>query len=563
MGILKWQVASIEKKIADIIAVTTCVALFLTGLGYVIEGYFANRSRLIENLSSLAESIGINSSSALIFEDPKAAYETLTALRASPSVDAAYIYSGGGKLFAKFEKSSRGASSLPTATSGFAPSLDTSESGGPMQEGYRFYPGRLDLTRSITWDDRTVGYIRILGNLDDLYQRIKRIIAMVFLLILLFTAFAYFLGKKLQKTITGPVIRLCRSMEQVGETKDFSIRAEQAGHDEIGALIKGFNAMVTQIQQANEKLDQHRSDLVREVALRTEDLARTNKNLEDLVVELTRAKEEAEASNRAKSEFLANMSHELRTPLNHIIGFTELVVDRTFGELNQEQEEYLANVLQSARHLLSLINEILDLAKVEAGKMEMELSGVNLREILDQALKLFATKEQTRQLQTFLEMNGIPEMIQADEKRLRQIIHNLLSNAVKFTPNGGEIHVTAALLSHGEADSPKPHTDGEDAPSILISIHDTGIGIRKEDLERIFEPFEQVESTSSRKFQGTGLGLSLTRRLVELHGGNIWVESEGLGKGSTFRVVLPVSRKGLAADGKQQNPALIRELTQS
>jgi signal transduction histidine kinase len=154
-------------------------------------------------------------------------------------------------------------------------------------------------------------------------------------------------------------------------------------------------------------------------------------------------------------------------------------------------------------------------------------------------------------------------MIQADEKKLRQIIHNLLSNAVKFTPNGGEIHVTAALLSHGEADSPKPHTDGEDAPSILISIHDTGIGIRKEDLERIFEPFEQVESTSSRKFQGTGLGLSLTRRLVELHGGNIWVESEGLGKGSTFRVVLPVSRKGLAADGKQQNPALIRELTQS
>jgi len=240
------------------------------------------------------------------------------------------------------------------------------------------------------------------------------------------------------------------------------------------------------------------------------------------------------------------MSHELRTPLNHIIGFTELVLDRHFGDLNETQEEYLGDVLTSSRHLLSLINDILDLSKVEAGKFELELTDVNLKEVLANSLVMIKEKAMKNGIQLSTDVYGIPEAITADERKLKQIIYNLLSNAVKFTPNGGEICLMSKKISRDDLKmmhlelSETQNLKFETGDFIKISVIDTGIGIKPEELKRIFSPFEQVENSASREFQGTGLGLSLSRSLVELHGGRIWAESEGEGKGSRFSFILPV-----------------------
>lgn len=270
-------------------------------------------------------------------------------------------------------------------------------------------------------------------------------------------------------------------------------------------------------------------------------------------------KEAAEEANRAKSEFLANMSHELRTPLNHIIGFTELIVDRSFGELNELQDEYLNDVLTSSRHLLSLINDILDLSKVEAGKLELHISEIDPSFVLERSLLMIKEKVLRHRIQLTTQIDNIPNLIYADERKLKQIFYNLLSNATKFTPEGGGIKISARLINMPENNQqhlldnhrypPQDPSFGseknlvqkrsDDSQYIEFSISDTGIGIALEDQERIFSPFVQADGSSSRKYQGTGLGLSLTKKLVELHAGKIFVESEGKNKGSTFKFIIP------------------------
>jgi PAS domain S-box-containing protein len=273
------------------------------------------------------------------------------------------------------------------------------------------------------------------------------------------------------------------------------------------------------------------------------------------ISQLIETRELAKSASKAKSDFLANMSHELRTPLNHIIGFTELVVDENFGDLNDIQEEYLKDVLHSSRHLLSLINDILDLSKVEAGKLELNPSDMDLKALLMNSLMMVKEKALKHGINLTTEIDGLPETIRADERKLKQILYNLLSNAVKFTPDRGVITVSARPLSvvdghlvdrEGrkvdlrvkQGEQPLSH-----ANYVEVSVADSGIGIREENLEKIFQPFVQVDSSTSRKYQGTGLGLSLTRSLVQLHGGRIWAESEGENQGSAFHFVLPAKRQ--------------------
>jgi PAS domain S-box-containing protein len=261
---------------------------------------------------------------------------------------------------------------------------------------------------------------------------------------------------------------------------------------------------------------------------------RLDQVLREKNVELESARAVAEKTSLTKSDFLANMSHELRTPLNSVIGFSEVLQDQLFGPINDKQQEYIGNILTSGRHLLSLINDILDLSKVESGKMELDLNSFPLRESLDASMVLLREKALKGGLEFKLEL--APEadvLIVADQRKLKQILFNLLSNAVKFTPTAGSVEVSAR----------------RDGDFIEVTVADTGIGIREEDIPKLFQAFTQLESVYTKGFEGTGLGLALTRQLVEMHGGRIWVKSE-FGKGSRFSFSFPISQ----ADAPQPKP---------
>jgi signal transduction histidine kinase len=309
-----------------------------------------------------------------------------------------------------------------------------------------------------------------------------------------------------------------------------------------------LNEEIEERKRVEKALQEVNEELERRVENRTAYIAKANEELRAEIAERKKAeaelqgsKESAEAANQAKSEFLANMSHELRTPLNHIIGFTELLVDKNFGDLNEVQEEYLNDVLESSRHLLSLINDILDLSKVEAGKSELEPSNVDVRAVLDNSLIMVKEKAIKHGIQIQLSTNfdSTSKAIWADERKLKKILYNLLSNAVKFTPEGGSITLAAKPISgFGIRNS---ELKGEEKQSAIeVSVSDTGIGIKPEDQARIFNTFEQADGSVKKKYQGTGLGLSLVKKLVELHGGQIRAESEGDGKGATFSFIIPV-----------------------
>src|SRR5438132_13931072 len=217
------------------------------------------------------------------------------------------------------------------------------------------------------------------------------------------------------------------------------------------------------------------------------------------------------------------MSHELRTPLNAIIGFSEVLYERMFGEINDKQAEYLSDILESGRHLLSLINDILDLSKIEAGRMELEPSEFDLPSAIENTLILVRERAQRRGVQLGRTVDERLGIIRADERKVKQVLLNLLSNALKFTPERGEIDVRARV-HNGDAE---------------ISVADTGVGIAPEDQEAVFEEFRQVGATA-RKVEGTGLGLAISRKFIELHGGRIWVKSQP-GTGSTFAFTLPLT----------------------
>jgi signal transduction histidine kinase len=299
------------------------------------------------------------------------------------------------------------------------------------------------------------------------------------------------LGLVLAWSLSGPIRRTEARLEEIA-AGDFSGHLDVPNRDELGSLARNVNRM-------ND--------------------------------ELRRLYGELEAASRHKSEFLANMSHELRTPLNAIIGFSEVLHERMFGELNEQQLGYVEDVLEAGRHLLLLINDVLDLSKIEAGRMELELTEVSLPDTLQSGLTMH--EERAGRSGVALGLVVVPEtiLVEADERKLRQVVFNLLSNAVKFTPAGGRVDVSARL------------NDG----LVEVAVTDTGPGIAPEEQDLIFEVFQQARSSNGDiRSEGTGLGLPLSRRFIELHGGRLWVESTA-GEGSTFRFTLPAKQEAGAA----------------
>ncbi len=343
--------------------------------------------------------------------------------------------------------------------------------------------------------------------LSEAYAPLRAAIWRTAFLLVAFLLLAVATGVFLARRLVRPIESIQVAAAKIGSGQ-LDQRIEVSSNDELGALAEEFNRMAAQLQESYSGLELKVEERTHELGL--------------ALTALDVKSRELEAASQHKSDFLANMSHELRTPLNAILGFSQVLREEMVGEVNEKQAEYLEDILSSAHHLLSLINDVLDLSKVEAGQFELEIAPFSLRDSLERGVVM--VRERATQDEVRIEVAADPDVdvVQGDERRVRQVIFNLLSNAVKFTPAGGAVDVSANRV------------DGE----VRVSVTDTGPGLAPEDHERIFDEFQQTDAGVEQR-EGTGLGLALSKRLVELHGGRIWVESE-VGRGSTFVFTLPV-----------------------
>lgn len=428
----------------------------------------------------------------LAFRDRKAATESLAELGTIPSLEAAFLYDARGELFATF-----GGAEAPA------------EPPDPRAEP-QIREGWLEVVEPVTQKGRTYGTLHLRFSTDELWEKIRRDLLLSLLILTVVVFGSLLVALRLQKIVSDPILDLARVARKISLTGDYSVRVEPGGSDEIGALRESFNDMLDQIQKRERERD------------------------------------EAEHRTREKSRFLANMSHELRTPLNSIIGFSEILLGRT-GSGEPTPRRFLENIHSSGQHLLAIINDILDISKVEAGHMELHPQAVDVREVLEGVVRVMRGIANRRQVEILLDLPAeLPEIL-ADRVKLKQIFYNLVSNAVKFSHQGGVVEIRARVRE--TSSSPL----GE--PAVAVSVRDEGIGIAAEDQERIFRAFQQVDATRTRPFTGTGLGLALTKTFVDMHQGELTLESE-VEEGSLFRVLLPIRDLGERGSvGTRKRPA--------
>ncbi len=346
--------------------------------------------------------------------------------------------------------------------------------------------------------------------LSEAYAPLRAAIWRTALLLVVFLLLAVATSVYLARRLVQPIESIQVAAAKIG-SGELDQQIVVSSNDELGALADEFNRMAAQLRESYAGLELKVEERTRELATALSELDEKGRELQ--------------AASQHKSDFLANMSHELRTPLNAIIGFSQVLREEIVGGINEKQAEYLEDILSSANHLLSLINDVLDLSKVEAGQVELEIAPFSLREALERGVLMVRERAMRDGVEVALVTDPDVDLVVGDERRVRQVIFNLLSNAVKFTPAGGAVDVSAEQV------------DGE----VRVAVTDTGPGLAAEDHERIFDEFQQTK-TGIELREGTGLGLALSKRLVELHGGRIWVDSE-LGRGSTFVFTLPLEAR--------------------
>lgn len=496
---------SIKQKLILIIMATSTITLVMATGAIVTKEVITFRQSLAKDLSTLAQVVGMNSEGALVFDDRFTAERHLSAFRARPGIVFACIYRPDGEVFAVYRPDG--------VAKGVKPP--------PVRETSHYFEAHyLYLFQRIIVDDDVIGTVFIQHDLGEMSAQLREYILIVGGITFFGFVVAFILSSFLQRIISEPVLKLARTARRISQEKDYSVRARKRSQDEIGMLIDGFNEMLREIQSQQEELRKHREHLEELVVQRTAALKKS-------VTALREAKEAAESANRAKSEFLANMSHEIRTPMNTVLGFTELL----YGAIDDpKHRSYLEAIRSSGKSLLTLINDILDLSKIEARKMELQYEPVSIRAVFEEIRQLFSLKVKEKSLDFLMEIShDLPDSLILDEVRIRQVIFNLVGNAVKFTDAG---HVKLI------ADAEPPESEEKNAVSVRIVVEDTGIGITETSKDRIFEAFKQQDGQSTKKYGGTGLGLTITKRLIEMMGGDITVESRE-NEGSRFIITLP------------------------
>jgi len=477
-------------------------ALLISCAAFVAYDRVSFRRAMVHNLSIQAQIAGSNSVSALLFDDARTAESTLSALKAAPNIVSAGIYTPEGRPFAMYRRDGAGENlELPPILSG-------------QIEAHWFEDGQLTVVRTIVFQEKPAGTVFIRSDLQEMSHRLKRYAGIAALVLFASLIAALLVASVFQRAVAEPIVHLATIAGIVSRDKDYSVRATSTGNrDEPDILIQAFNEMLEQIQQREGALQRAQHELEQRVRERTTQLAVTNK-------ELDLRNREVERATQMKSKFLASMSHELRTPLNAIVGFSDLLAEGTPGQLNDKQKRFVNHIKQGSAHLLQLINDILDLSKIEAGQLEMRTEEFFVKDALPEVLSTIHPLAMAKNIRVEQKVES-KSLVKADRVRLKQILYNLLSNAVKFTPNDGRVAIECV-----------DHWD-----FVRVSVTDSGIGIRPEDQKVIFDEFRQVEGSANGINEGTGLGLAITKRLVEQQGGQISVESE-LGKGSRFTFTL-------------------------
>jgi signal transduction histidine kinase/ActR/RegA family two-component response regulator len=509
--------SSIRKKLVVVVMATTFAAL-LVSVGLIIAYDLRNYQRsLVNDMSTQAELVGHMTSAALAFDDPRLASENLALLRTRPMVGAAAIYDEHGRLFASYAARGTPRSFPPRP-----------EAAGARNDGRQVV-----LFRPIVENGETVGTVWLRAE-NRMLARTLDYLTIALGVMLLAMATAYLLMRRMGRVITAPIVAVTEIARDVVATRDYSRRAPRIGNDEAAELADSFNAMLTEIEQRTRELESSSEEIVREAHERSraqQEIMRLNEQLEQRVdertlqlalanAELANAIDEARNANQAKSAFLSSMSHELRTPLNAILGFAQILTSEALPTTDTQKKEFANHILKSGRHLLTLINEILDLAKVESGTITLSMEPVALGEILGECETMIEPLAAARGIRVLFPQQAGAVLL-ADRTRLKQVLLNLLSNAIKYNRDAGAVVLGCQQVS---------------PERVRISVQDTGMGLRPEQLDSLFQPFNRLGQEAGAQ-EGTGIGLVVTRRLVELMNGTIEVTSSP-GVGSVFTIEL-------------------------
>jgi len=507
----KAQNHSISRKLTWMNMLVSGAALLLACAAFIAFDMITFRQAMLRNLSTQAQIIGSNSISALLFNDPQSAENTLLALRAAPNILSAQVYLPDGRPFASYSRDrDRHSPVLPPIPSG-------------QTETHWIEDGQMALVRSVALDGKPIGAVYIRSDLQELHTRLQRYALIAAIVLSACLLAALLISSVFRRAVAEPIVHLSEIARVVSQEKNYSVRATPIRSPaELAILIDAFNEMLAQIQQSERALRKAHDELEQRVRERTAELETAKKEVEEFSHSILLAKEEVERGSKFKDQFLSTMSHELRTPLNAVLGFSDLLADERYGPLNERQQRYVKHIHTGGRHLLSLISDILDLSKIEAGRMELAIESLSVDTVFGEVLSAMQPLADTKS-QSMSKNTEAGLAVHADSTRFKQVLMNLLGNAIKFTPNGGRIEVAARSV------------EGK----VRVEVRDNGPGIPPEEQQRIFEAFYRLRE-SGKKTEGTGLGLAITHRLVELHGGELSLESQ-VGQGSCFYFCLPAA----------------------